>query len=79
MLSATDKLNDSSRRLEDSHRVALETEDLGQGILGNLRVQRDQITGTRDRLQQADHSIDKASGTLGKMIRRFVGSCLWLP
>lgn len=72
MLSATDKLNDSSRRLEDSHRIALETEDLGQGILGNLRVQRDQITGTRDRLQQADQSIDKASGTLGKMIRKCV-------
>lgn len=74
MLSATDKLQDSSRRLESSHRVALETEDLGTGILGNLRVQRDQIQGTRDRLTEADSSIDKASGTLGKMIRKCVGT-----
>lgn len=70
MLSATDRLQDSSKRLEDSHRVALETEDLGAGILSNLHVQRDQIQGTRDRLHQADSNIDKASGTLGKMIRR---------
>ena len=73
LLSGTDKLADGQRRLEESHRLALETEDLGAGILGNLRGQREQIEGTRDRLYQADSSIDKASGTLGQMIRRFVG------
>ena len=72
LLSGTDKLSDSSRRLEESHRVALETEDLGADILGNLRGQREQIEGTRDRLYQADRNIDRASGTLGKMIRRLV-------
>lgn len=70
LLSGTDKLTDSSRRLEESHRIALETEDLGADILGNLRGQREQIEGTRDRLYAADRNIDRASGTLGKMVRR---------
>lgn len=48
LLSATDKLTDGQRRLEDSHRVALETESLGAGILSNLRDQRDTLEHTRD-------------------------------
>jgi vesicle transport through interaction with t-SNAREs protein 1 len=51
LLTATDKLSDGQRRLEDSHRVALETEDLGAEILTNLRGQRQQIEHTRDTVQ----------------------------
>lgn len=40
-------LADGQRRLEDSHRVALETEDLGAGILRDLQGQREQLEGTR--------------------------------
>ena len=69
LLQGNQTLSDSTRRLEDSHRVALETEDLGAGILSNLRGQREQIENTRDTLYRADNSIDKASGTLKQMIR----------
>jgi vesicle transport through interaction with t-SNAREs protein 1 len=48
LLTGTDKLSDGQRRLEDSHRVALETEDLGAEILTSLRGQRQQIEHTRD-------------------------------
>jgi len=71
LLAGTDKLADGQRRLEESHRVALETEDLGAGILTNLRGQREQIENTRDTLYRADNSIDRASGTLKQMIRRW--------
>lgn len=47
-MAGTDKLSDGQRRLEESHRVALETEDLGANILGNLYSQRQQIENTRD-------------------------------
>ncbi|ORY88791.1 vesicle transport v-snare protein vti1 [Leucosporidium creatinivorum] len=70
LLSATDKLTDGQRRLEESHRVALETEDLGAGILRDLRDQRDTLEHTRDSLFEADGSIDRASNTLKKMVRR---------
>lgn len=37
-----------TRRLEESHRLALETEDVGADILRNLRGQREQIEHSRD-------------------------------
>ncbi|GAA5967063.1 hypothetical protein JCM11641_000429 [Rhodosporidiobolus odoratus] len=69
LLSATDKLADGQRRLEDSHRMALETEQVGTGILSNLRTQRDTLEHARDTLYDADNSIDRASNTIKKMIR----------
>ncbi|GAA5823162.1 hypothetical protein JCM3770_005565 [Rhodotorula araucariae] len=70
LLSATDQLVDGQRRLEESHRIALETEDLGTGILRDLRGQRETLEHTRDTLYDADGSIDRAAGTLRKMMRR---------
>ena len=48
LLQGTATLEDGSRRLEDSHRIALETEDLGADILRDLRGQREQIENSRD-------------------------------
>ncbi|THH29329.1 hypothetical protein EUX98_g4857 [Antrodiella citrinella] len=70
LLAGTALLEDGSRRLMDSHRIALETEEQGADILRSLRGQREQIENSRDTLNRADTSIDRASGTLKKMIRR---------
>ncbi|KAF8512292.1 vesicle transport v-snare protein vti1 [Hysterangium stoloniferum] len=70
LLAGTSLLEDSTRRLEDSHRIALETEDVGADILRSLRGQREQIEHARDTLGRADTNIDRASGTLKKMFRR---------
>jgi len=70
LLAGTETLADGSRRLENAQRIALETEDVGADILRNLQGQRETITHTRDMLSQADSSINKASGTLKKMIWR---------
>ena len=71
LLAGTALLEDGSRRLQDSQRIALETEEQGADILRSLRGQREQIQNARDTLQRADTSIDRASGTLKKMIRRY--------
>ncbi|SPO31361.1 related to VTI1 - v-SNARE: involved in Golgi retrograde protein traffic [Ustilago trichophora] len=70
LLQGTASLEDGTRRLEESNRLALETEDLGADILRDLRSQREQIENSRDTLRQADQSIDRSSKTLSKMIRR---------
>ncbi|KAM5536999.1 hypothetical protein V8D89_009328 [Ganoderma adspersum] len=70
LLAGTALLEDGSRRLQESQRIALETEEQGTDILRSLRGQREQIQNSRDTLQRADTSIDRASGTLKKMIRR---------
>lgn len=72
LLHATASLEDGTRRLEESNRLALETEDLGADILRDLRSQREQIENSRNTLRQADQSIDRSSRTLSKMIRRYV-------
>ncbi|KAF9947423.1 hypothetical protein BGZ70_002690, partial [Mortierella alpina] len=70
LLYGTDRLAQSSRRLQDSHKIALETEALAAGVLSDLRGQREQIIYSRNTLQEADSSIDKASRTLKGMARR---------
>ncbi|CAG8618049.1 11561_t:CDS:10 [Funneliformis caledonium] len=64
LLSGTELLADSSRRLQDSHRIALETETIGANVLEDIRRQRDQILHTRNTLMEADSYIDKAQRTL---------------
>ncbi|PWN97311.1 V-snare-domain-containing protein [Tilletiopsis washingtonensis] len=70
LLQGTATLEDGSRRLEESHRLALQTEDMGADILRDLRGQREQIENSRDTLRQADTNIDRSSRTLQLMIRR---------
>ena len=48
LLNNTGRLQSSSRRLEDTHRVALETESMGADILQQLKTQRETMTRTRD-------------------------------
>lgn len=55
-----------SRRLENAHRIALETEDVGADILRNLRGQREQIEHTRDtvsRMKPGLPSLNMATET----------------
>lgn len=48
LLSGTERLGESSRRLEDSHRLALETEGIGINILSTLKGQRETMLRARD-------------------------------
>ena len=48
LLAGTALLEDGTRRLQESQRIALETEEQGADILTNLRRQREQIENTRD-------------------------------
>ncbi|KAJ8086488.1 t-SNARE VTI1 [Marasmius tenuissimus] len=70
LLAGTAMLEDGSKRLQESQRVALETEEQGADILMNLRMQREQIENSRNTLEIANTSVDRASNTLKGMIRR---------
>ncbi|KAI8138686.1 hypothetical protein BJV82DRAFT_582678 [Fennellomyces sp. T-0311] len=65
------KLQASSQRLEESHRIALESQAMGADILNSLRSQRETLTRTRDTVSEADSNIDGASKTLKNMSRWF--------
>jgi vesicle transport through interaction with t-SNAREs 1 len=61
LLSGTERLNESSQRLQNSHRIALETENVGVGILGSLRSQRESIMRTRDTVGEIVASGQRSS------------------
>ena len=70
LLSGTDRLERSSGRLRDSHRVALETEDIGRNTLADLSTQRETIMHTRGTLLEAEGYTDRSIKTLRGMARR---------
>lgn len=57
LLAGTELLEDGSRRLADSQRIALETEEQGADILRSLRGQREQIVNARDTVCIIFHRI----------------------
>ncbi|KAE8352374.1 t-SNARE [Aspergillus coremiiformis] len=70
LLSGTDRLERSSARLQESQRVALETEDIGRNTLADLNRQRETIMHTRSNLQQSEGYVDTSIKTLRGMARR---------
>ena len=69
LLQGTETLTDSSQRLDNAHRIALETEDVGADILRNLRGQREQIEHTRDTVSASDHGESALTGSLSQLTR----------
>ena len=70
VLQQTERFQGSSRRLLNTHRLALESEQSGISTLAELRRQREVIRHTRDTLGEADGYIEKAQRTLRGMARR---------
>ncbi|XP_019170766.1 PREDICTED: vesicle transport v-SNARE 12-like [Ipomoea nil] len=67
---STERLNDSSERIKESRRVALETEDLGISILEDLHQQRQTLLHSHNKLHGVDDAIDKSKKVLTSMSRR---------
>ncbi|XP_009790273.1 vesicle transport v-SNARE 12-like isoform X1 [Nicotiana tabacum] len=66
----TERLDQSSDRIRESRRAALETEDLGVSILGELQQQRESLLNSHNRLHGVDDAIDKSKKVLTSMSRR---------
>ena len=75
-MQGTERLQNSSRRLEDARRVALETEQIGISTLADLNTQREQIVRTQNRLGTADSWITKSTSVLKTMQRRLAANKL---
>ncbi|KAJ1334270.1 hypothetical protein BSLG_008105 [Batrachochytrium salamandrivorans] len=71
LLQGTERLQNSSRRLEDARRIALETEQIGINTLSDLSSQREQIIRTQGMLGTADSWVAKSQGVLKTMQRRY--------
>jgi len=72
LLSGTELLDRSSQRLQDSQRMALETEQIGAGTLADLHQQRQTIEHTRGTLLESEGYVDRSVKTLRGMARRYI-------
>eukprot|EP00116_Pleurobrachia_bachei_P009509 sb/3469771/ len=72
MVNNSERLERSSRRLEDGYRMALETEEIGQNVLNNLAQDREKINSARNRLNNVDSSLTQSSRLLNNMYRRVI-------
>ncbi|KAK4691851.1 vesicle transport through interaction with t-SNAREs 1, partial [Phenoliferia sp. Uapishka_3] len=70
LLASTSTLKSSDARLDRSARLAAESEAIGGSVLESLRGQGAQLANARDTLDEADGSVERAQGTLKKMIRQ---------
>ncbi|KAJ5070979.1 vesicle transport v-snare 13 [Anaeramoeba ignava] len=72
LLEANEKLDRTTGILEDTQRVAFETEELGTQVLGDLHNQRKVLENSRSNLKTADVSVDKSHRLLSIMGRRAI-------
>ncbi|KAM0753666.1 V-snare-domain-containing protein [Meredithblackwellia eburnea MCA 4105] len=70
LLNSTQTLRSTDARLDRSSRLAAESEAIGGSVLESLRGQGAQLAHARDTLDEADGIINRASGTIKKMVRQ---------
>eukprot|EP00922_Rhytidocystis_sp_ex-Travisia-forbesii_P060850 GHVS01090264.1.p1 GENE.GHVS01090264.1~~GHVS01090264.1.p1 ORF type:complete len:253 (+),score=40.51 GHVS01090264.1:53-811(+) len=75
---ATVSLRESSARLEGSRKLAVETEDLGLSIMGELRDQRNTVIRSSQMAEEANSNIDASGQLLRRMRRRHLVNRLLL-
>ena len=69
-MDSTDKLSNSTRKLEEAKRELFETEDIAISTMRDLRAQTDQIRSTRGRLDDVDSNLGTARSLITTMTRR---------
>jgi vesicle transport through interaction with t-SNAREs protein 1 len=70
LLSDTQRLEASQRKLESGYKLCVETEQIGSQILENLNTQRDTIKRSRDKLRSTNYELGRSSRILNLMTRK---------
>uniref|UniRef100_A0A0A9YRN2 Vesicle transport through interaction with t-SNAREs 1B n=1 Tax=Lygus hesperus TaxID=30085 RepID=A0A0A9YRN2_LYGHE len=69
LLEGQRALENTSLSLRNSERVAIQTEEIGAGIIGELGVQGETLLRARGRLSEIDSSLSKSRQILSFMKR----------
>ncbi|KAL3102297.1 hypothetical protein niasHS_003706 [Heterodera schachtii] len=78
LITNTERLERTSRKIEDAYRVTVETEQIGAEVLENLGQQRETLTRARGRMREADADLSRSNRMLSQMIRRVIQNRLIL-
>jgi len=78
ILAGSAKVEETSERLSNTHRIAVETERIGEEVLGEMYGQKKQLEGIRDNLDTVSDNAMKARTILSSMGRRVITNKLIL-
>jgi len=65
-------VDQSSQRLNDTHRIALETEEIGSGALNRLVTDREKVVGALEEMEVVDGKVERTRTILTSMGRGIV-------
>lgn len=72
LLDNSERLERSGNHLSNAYRVAVETEEIGNGVLRDLENQRETLTRARGRLRDTDSELGRSSRLLNTMVMRYM-------
>eukprot|EP00026_Physarum_polycephalum_P015451 Phypoly_transcript_16141.p1 GENE.Phypoly_transcript_16141~~Phypoly_transcript_16141.p1 ORF type:complete len:222 (+),score=32.78 Phypoly_transcript_16141:105-770(+) len=70
ILAGNDRLGQTSDRLQNAHRIAVQNETIGSNVLGELHGQRQQIIRATNKLDEVDDHVRTSRTILTGMARR---------
>ncbi|XP_073292447.1 vesicle transport v-SNARE 13-like [Primulina huaijiensis] len=70
LMMSTERLDNSSNRIQDSRRVMLETEELGVSLLQDLHGQRQALLHANDTMYGVDDNISRSKNIMTNISRR---------
>ena len=76
LLRMGERMQEGTSKLQQAHRVIVETEAIGGSILRDLRDQRETITHAAGTLQRANEGLLRSKRTLAAISRRALGNKL---
>ncbi|EDW84538.2 uncharacterized protein Dwil_GK13085 [Drosophila willistoni] len=71
-------LQSSSMSIQRSNQIAIETENMGVEVLGELGQQRESLLRTTRRLEDADRDLSKSRAIIRKLSREVVYNKIFL-
>ena len=74
LLRIEGKMAEGTAKLQQAHRVVMETESIGANILGDLRSQRETLQHAAGTLQRANEGLARSKRTLAAISRRAMGN-----
>ncbi|CAI5714625.1 unnamed protein product [Peronospora destructor] len=78
LIRNNDRLTKSSKKLEDTHRIVGETEEIGITVLDTLAQQRESLLGTHEKVRATGAMTTEARRILQRMTRRIITNTIVL-
>ncbi|KAG6576463.1 kinesin-like protein [Phytophthora cinnamomi] len=78
LIKNNDRLTKSSKKLEDTHRIVAETEEVGIAVLDTLAQQRESLLGAHEKVRETGAMTTEARRILQRMTRRIITNTIVL-